>query len=268
MSKTTRIGLIGAGKLGKAFLRGLQTETTGAPSVIASVRSPESLKSLQKEFPSIKSTLSNEEVVENSDCIFLGVKPQVAKDTLRPLQNLFRSAQHILSFCARLQLKDLQSLWAANAPHPTLHRLMANTAMERKLGLFGHTGESALPEELHKIISSTGLILEIEESRFDAFTTLSASAPAFILEFVKGLESFGTKEKLSQATVEQSLSQILLGVASLIQSGDTLDNRVNQIATKGGMTAEGLEVLRSHNLSQLVEKSCDSTLQKALTFKV
>lgn len=263
MEERTQIGLLGAGKLGRAFLRGLES-LPHKPKVVASVQSAESLERLRAEFPDFRFTLQNEEVIRGSSYIFIGLKPHVAVNTLKSLQTHFSKDQHVLSFCARVTLAELTRAWESTEL-PRLHRLMANTAMENCEGIFGHTSEHPLPQDLHKVLSSLGLVLEVPENHFDAFTTLTASAPAFLLEFLKGLEDFSKSSGLGSSISNQSLPQLLRGIASLLDSDPNISKRIEQIATPGGMTAAGLEILHQNQISKLAAQACDSTLKKAKT---
>lgn len=264
-----RLGLLGCGKLGKSFLRGI-LKTEIPLTVIASVQSQSSLESLQKEFPKFLFTTENPQVIQNSDYIFLGVKPLLALNLLKDNLIYFHDKHHLISFCARLSVSQIAHLWVATnlSQRPAIHRLMANTFMEKQVGLFGHTGLVDLPLGLKNIILELGTLNEVNEAQFDAFTTLSASAPAFVFEFLKGLKDFSESQKIPNETLQQILPQILKGAASMIEEGESIDSRIQQIATQGGMTAAGLEELRVQALTKTVAKACSATLDKALSFKL
>jgi pyrroline-5-carboxylate reductase len=231
---------------------------------VASVRSAESLERLRTEFPEFHFTLKNEELIEGSSYIFVGLKPHLVVDILKSLQTHFSKNQHVLSFCARVTLAELTRAWESG-DLPQLHRLMANTAMERCEGILGHVSAQTLPQDLYEILSSLGLVLQVPETHFDAFTTLTASAPAFVLEFLRGLEDFSQSSGLSLSISHQSLPQLLRGIASLLESDPNISKRIEQIATPGGMTAAGLEILRQNQVSKLAAQACVSTLEKAKT---
>jgi pyrroline-5-carboxylate reductase len=56
---------------------------------------------------------------------------------------------------------------------------------------------------------------------------------------------------------------MLRGVASMLELNPNIESRIQQIATPNGMTAAGLDTMRSHKLSQIVLEASEATLKKA-----
>ena len=72
-----RIGFIGCGNMGSAMVGGLVNSGFSSPSnIIVSTRTEESAKLIQEKY-NVNVTTNNEEVVKNSDVIFLAVKPNM-----------------------------------------------------------------------------------------------------------------------------------------------------------------------------------------------
>jgi pyrroline-5-carboxylate reductase len=261
-----KIALLGAGKLNRAFLRGLiLSDSLALFEVMASVRSTASLESFKAEFPQIACTLDNKTLLQNAQWIFLGTKPHDVFTSLAALSEDIRPSQHLVSLCAGVSLENLENHWKEfKSPPPFIHRLMANTAMERGAGIFGHSSKHKLPRELEEVLNKMGKVFRISESQFDAFTTLSASAPAFILEALKGLESYAQNSGLEASQIPELLQEVLKGSASLITPNDSLESRIQQIATPKGMTAEGLRLIQEEEVAESFYSACQKTHAKCL----
>jgi pyrroline-5-carboxylate reductase len=76
MLRKYTVGVIGAGNMGEALIRGmLRSEQTVTGRIIASSRNPEKLRRIKAKY-GIRVTRFNETVVETSDIVVLAVKPQ------------------------------------------------------------------------------------------------------------------------------------------------------------------------------------------------
>lgn len=104
------IGIIGVGKIGSCIVKGYATVACSASvprKIILSPRGEKNVKELSAEFNSlVEVAASNEEVVEKSDIIFIGLLPTTAKDILPTL--VFDSKRHIvISMMATIDMQYL-----------------------------------------------------------------------------------------------------------------------------------------------------------------
>ncbi len=76
------LGLIGTGKIGSAIITGYCSENGWSPEhVYISTRSESKAKKLKDAFPSkISVEESNQAIVDQSDVIFVGLLPHVARE--------------------------------------------------------------------------------------------------------------------------------------------------------------------------------------------
>ena len=74
--------------------------------IMISPRNKNKAKKLEKKFKKVKIAKNNQEVVNRSDWIFIGVLPKVANQILPNLN--FRQNQTVISFVATLNLSKLK----------------------------------------------------------------------------------------------------------------------------------------------------------------
>jgi pyrroline-5-carboxylate reductase len=93
---TIKIGFVGCGTIAAAIATGLATQTKiPLASIAVSRRSASKSKALQESFPNLVSIHDdNQEIVDQSDVIFLCVLPQYASQVLQDLK--FDNAKHSL----------------------------------------------------------------------------------------------------------------------------------------------------------------------------
>ena len=93
-----RLGFIGTGTLAKAVIEGLVSVHGSSFEIVVSRRSEAVARSLAETYPSVRRAGSNQQVVDETDVIFVGVLPQTLSEALSSLN--FRPDQTVVSFVA------------------------------------------------------------------------------------------------------------------------------------------------------------------------
>lgn len=258
-------GILGAGKLASCFLRGwIASGAFSEDDFIVSCRSEESRARLLQEWPNLQVTFENTEVVRNARSVLLGVKPYDLEKLLETLSVDFQDKTLVLSLAAGF---DRAQIVRALSGRDDLRvgRLMANTAVAFNKGLMGLDSQSApsVTEEEKRQFELLGAVHVIEESRFDEFTVASASAPAFVLCFEEALAK-AIAEMGFERSVTRSLTLSLLdSTRHQLVEDFSPDRWVQQIATPGGMTAEGVNVMQGRDIESLVSAAFKASLKKS-----
>jgi|GEM_PF-1917454 len=263
-----KIAFLGTGKLNQALLRGL-SKAPHSWDFSASVRSPDSRAHLTALFPTLHTTLDNKELLRGARHVILGVKPQHALALVAELSKDFEEGATLVSLCARLPIARLRE--AAGPDRIHIVRLMPNTACEVRNGLLGISTEDTRPlnPELAELFALLGKTLLIDESQMDAFTILGACTPAFFLNMAQAIAKASTDEGLDPDLVRLSLAQVFAGAGALLADPRaTLSERIAQIATPGGVTAEGLRRLEEGGLQNTAFKAFETALEKCRSLKL
>ncbi|NDG44877.1 MAG: hypothetical protein EBY36_09190 [Gammaproteobacteria bacterium] len=93
-----RIGFIGTGVISEAMIRGLCDVANYKDPIIVSQRSDERSEALAKQYANVEVSTHNQDVVDRSDWVFIGVLPEQVPSVLDTLN--FREDQRIVSLAA------------------------------------------------------------------------------------------------------------------------------------------------------------------------
>jgi len=268
MSTDHKIAFLGTGKLGQALLRGLLKAKTSF-ALAGSVRTEESKRKIERAFPGFEVTLDNKALLAEARYIILGVKPQHALELVGTLRDSIPEGSTLISLCARLPIARLRE--ALGSRDVSVVRLMPNTATENGSGLMGVSVEDSqpLPSELGPLFAALGEFHVIDEHEMDAFTILAACTPAFFLRMAEALQESALKEGFSESFTRKALGQVLVGAGELLLNSETsISERVAQIATPGGVTAQGLAQLDEFKLQEASFSAFKSALEKCQSLKL
>ncbi len=233
--------IIGCGNMGGAMLAGwlqagvdparfavLDPALDKAPDGVALYREPDEAKREARH-----------------DAVLLGFKPQQLGALAPGLQDLTGEDVTVYSLLAGLTIAQLREAFAGAAAHV---RVMPNLAArinkspiilhESGLGRAGRDTAFALFDQL-----GTAVWLE-DEARFDLVTALAGSGPGFVYRFIDALAEAAAALGLDEAQARSLALATVDGASSLAASSDVDPGELaDRVASPGGMTREGLNVL-------------------------
>jgi len=103
-----KLGFIGTGKIASSVIIGISNSNIKYKQIIISPRNKKIAQSLKKKFNKIKISKTNQEIINNSDWVFLSVTPTVGKKIIKHLN--FKSNQMVISFISTITLSQLKKM--------------------------------------------------------------------------------------------------------------------------------------------------------------
>jgi pyrroline-5-carboxylate reductase len=252
---TTKIGLIGAGRMATALARGfVQARMLRPESIYASDPSEAARNSFAGEVPGATVVAENRPVASQADVVFLAVKPQKMSAALDEIRESIRPASLVVSIAAGVTLSRLASGLPAGQ---RIIRVMPNTPCLIGQGTSAYSlGESATAADgrlVAELLSAVGIAREVPEAMLDAVTGLSGSGPAFVYSMIEALAAGGEAAGLPSALASEMAARTVAGAAQMvIETGETPAVLRDRVTSPGGTTLAGLAVLEERNFSEAV----------------
>lgn len=179
------------------------------------------------------------------DVLLLGVKPQQL-GTLAPLLDRLAGPETlVLSILAGVPLAAL----AERLPRAGgIVRLMPNLPVAEGRGIVAHTGNpgsDVARTRLDALLAPLGHVQPLaDEGAFDLVTALTGCGPAFTYRFVAALTAAAGRLGLPAEDADRLARLTVAGAAAtLAQSADSANAMASAVASPGGMTQAGLDVL-------------------------
>ena len=97
-----KLGFIGTGKIASSVILGVCRSKIKFRQIIVSPRNKRIANNLKKKFKKVSIAKNNQDVINNSNWIFLSVTPKVGDKIIKDLK--FRSNQTIISFISTINL--------------------------------------------------------------------------------------------------------------------------------------------------------------------
>lgn len=250
-----RLGVIGAGNMAEALIRGVVgTELISPDKILACDPAQER----RLVFQSIGCQVAdNAAAAAEMEVLLLSVKPQMVRDVLGNIGKLVKPGTLVISIIAGVKSSTLAALLPEGV---RIIRVMPNTPLLVGMGMAAVAkGAGAGSDDMQRVLAlfeAAGKAIEVDESAMDAVTALSGSGPAYVFYFAEALIAAGKNLGLP-ADVSHTLAiNTLRGAASMLalEDGDLEDLR-KKVTSPGGTTAAALDVFREGDLFGLVDKA-------------
>lgn len=258
-----KVGFIGCGNMGGALVRAA-VKTVNAWQVAITDKDTKKAEDFAEATGVVFESLPN--LITGCDYIFLGVKPQVLPtlaEELKPILEKRESGFILVSMLAGITTDRIKELLG---DYPVI-RIMPNLPVSVGEGMILYTATSDVKkDELDGFLSlmkASGKFVKLDESLFDAGTSVSGCGPAFVCQFIEALAKGGESCGLSAEDSRLLAEQTLLGTAKmLLETGrDPADLRV-AVCSPGGSTIEGVKSLQADGVDNIVSNAVAASYKR------
>lgn len=264
--KLGKVGIIGAGRMGSALVRGFLNAKMTKKSLMASDYDKEKLKLLCKD-TGIKMASDNIELVSKSEIVIIAVKP---KDLGKVLEEIFGSfgEKLVVSTVAGVPL----AVFERKLNDAEVVRIMPNIACSVGEGAIAFSAGSRVRRKdlrrVKELLDKLGIALELPENKLDAVTGLSGSGPAFYSLVVKAMAIAGVDEGLPEDVALKLAVQTAKGVGKLLfETGMDPEELVGMVRSPGGTTEAGLKKLEERAVTEAFKEAVHAAVKRAKELK-
>ena len=259
-----KLGVIGAGNMGSAIIRGYIGNGADPQSVIVCGHHPERLEPMAAEL-GITLMSSAVELTEVSDVVLLAVKPKDAGKVLEEINPAFTPGKILVSIVAGKTMEDLAAVCPAAEK---IIRVMPNTPALVRSGMTALCWNDSVGEEefeaVKEIFEGIGRVQEVPENQMDAVTGLSGSGPAFVYLFIDALSDAGVLCGLTRAQALELAAQTVYGSARMVLETGTHPAALRDaVCSPGGTTIEGVRELEAGAFRSTVIEAVIAACEKS-----
>jgi pyrroline-5-carboxylate reductase len=264
-----RLGFIGAGRMATALAQGFLRAGLATPDhLVASDPSPVATEHFARA-TGCRADLTNVQVAESADVLFLAVKPQQVPQVLTELRDRLHSTHLLVSIAAGVRTEAIQGYLHGGKSAPRIVRVMPNTPC-----LIGQSatafclGSGATLDDcqlVQRLFDAVGRTFQLDESLLDAVTGLSGSGPAFVYLVVEALSDGGVRMGLPRDVATALAAQTVKGAAEMVLTTNLHPGALkDQVTSPGGTTIAGLQALEDRAVHGAFIAAVQAATQRSL----
>ncbi|MCX7965111.1 MAG: pyrroline-5-carboxylate reductase [Syntrophorhabdaceae bacterium] len=259
-----KIGFIGLGNMGEAILKALIKSGYSTDCIFFCEIKPERAELMERTYK-IKHVKDVKKILNKTKYIIIAVKPQDAKKALESISPFIDERHIIISIMTGISISKMLSF---SDKKLKIIRAMPNICAKVGNSLTAITANKEIKteelNEIKKILSTFGYVVEIEEEHMNALTALSGSGPAFVLYFLEAMIDAGVKLGLSRDKSKEISTQVMKGTIEMLEKENLHPTILKEMITSpGGTTIYGLAHLEEKAFKGSVIKAIEEAAKRA-----
>lgn len=178
-----------------------------------------------------------------AEWIMLGMKPQQLGEVAGDLADVATGSAHLLSILAGVSLADLAARFPAAKAQV---RILPNLAARIGAGVsaVASSGDADMTAVM-RLLDPLGTVVALgDDTTMDLVTAFTGSGPAFVFRLIESYAAAGERLGLSAEDALKLATATFGGATALLaDSGEKPGTLIAQVASKGGTTQAGLDIL-------------------------
>lgn len=269
-----KIGVIGYGNMGSMIVNNILKLNLllDDEELIVSNRHLNKFESLIEEYPeeNLSITSDNKEVATQCQKILISVETPQFKEIIEEIKPFLNESTHIIYTCSGLNFNHIKQYFDGKlslviptlASTVTSNNSISSLARRKGVTLVKHNSKVELQERLfvEDLFNEFSYVRRIDnpiyfneeennldpsDNELEISTIISSCGPAFIAMMIKKFtQTCSESSNISQDEIEDMILKTVIGTAMLKDDqGLSNEDIINKVATKGGITQEGVDLL-------------------------
>jgi pyrroline-5-carboxylate reductase len=262
-----RITILGAGSMGGAILAGLVDSDLATAGVAVTNRS--AAKADAVRLPGVDSYAlettpdANRLALEGARVVIVGVKPAMVPDLLSEVAGFLAPDAVVVSVAAGVTTATMEAI-VPNA----VARTMPNTPSLVRRGVTGLAAGSRISADdlalVRAVFETVGVVIELDEDRIDALSTISGSGPAYVFFLMEQLTGTALRLGFSEEEARLMVEQTFLGASELLASSDADPAELRRrVTSPNGTTMRAIAVMEEADLAGMFDRATAAALARA-----
>ncbi|ALC81691.1 MULTISPECIES: late competence protein ComER [Bacillus] len=239
------IGFIGTGNMGTILIEALIESKAVNPSFLSITnRTLEKAKTLKNKYPEIQLAETPEDVILQSELIFLCVKPLDIYPFLSKHSRLFTEKQCLITITSPIRVDQIEQI----VPCQTA-RIIPSITNRAFAGIslitYGSSCTDKTKTNILQLLKGISLPVQIEERITRVASDIVSCGPAFFSYLVQRfIDAAVAETNISHAEATVLSKEMLVGLGKLLEKEHyTLPSLQEKVCVKGGVTGEGIKAL-------------------------
>ena len=250
------LGFIGTGKIASSVITGIYKSKISFKKILISPRNKSIAKRLKQKFKKVTIAKNNQQIVDNSDWVFLSVTPTVGEKIIKELK--FRSTQTVISFISTINLSQLKKSIKVKAK---IIRAIPLPPISIKKGPVPICPPN---KKVKAFFDKLGTTVEIknENSSINFWSTSGMMAPFY--QMLSTMTDWLVKRGVRRDNAQKYITSLFLALSedAVVNSKKNLKYLVKESQTPKGLNEQGVKELTKAGFYKSLEKTLNSIYKR------
>lgn len=249
-----KLGFIGTGKIASSIIYGIFKSKLKINKIYISNRNINIAKKLNRKFSKVKACKNNQDIINNSNIIFLSVTPNVGKKILSKLN--FKNKK-IISLISTIKNNELKKLTKCNK----ICKAIPLPFVENRLGPIIICPKNRIAK---KIFSKLGLVIEVNKEQLSFNFWATSSFMASYYEIYNSMTKWLIRRGLKKSQATNYVAELFFALSkdALLKKNIGFDKLVSESQTPKGLNMQVLKELKKVKFYEKMNKSLNNVYKK------
>ncbi|RLT34653.1 MAG: pyrroline-5-carboxylate reductase [Chloroflexi bacterium] len=260
-----RIGIIGGGFMGEAFLRGLVRGNVATPNDIAVAEVSPARRTALGEH-GVRVTDDAQSAAIGAEVVLIAVKPQDLAAAGTSLQGVIGKDAVVISIAAGVRLDDIRRFTGHRACVRVMPNLPAAIGEGAAVYLVAPEVSAAQRARVREVVAAVAKVaVEVpDDEAVDLATAIHGSGPAYVYLFIESLVEVAVRLGMKRHDAEQLVLATVAGSAAYaLETGLHPAVLRNAVTSPGGTTAAALAELEAAGFRTAIDSAVDAAFERA-----
>ena len=247
-----KLGFIGTGKIASSVIIGICNSKIKFKKIIVSPRNKRTSSLLRKKFRKVSIAKNNQEVINNSNWVFLSITPNVGKKIIKDLR--FKKNQTIISFISTITLPQLKKMIKVKSD---IIRAIPLPPISLKKGPVPICPPNKKVKNFFDKIGST---VEIKNEKLSINFWSTSGMMASYYEMLKVMSDWLVKRGIKRLDAQKYITTLFLALSedAVVNSKKELKHLVKESQTPKGLNEQGLKEMSKKGVYKSVINTLNS----------
>ena len=230
-----KLGFIGTGKIASSVIIGICSSKIKFKKIIVSPRNRKTANLLKKKFNKVSIAKNNQEVINNSNWVFLSITPNVGKKIIKNLK--FKINQTIISFISTITLPQLKKMIKVKS---NIIRAIPLPPISLKKGPVPICPPN---KKVKNFFDKIGSAVEIKNEKLSINFWSTSGMMASYYEMLKVMSEWLVKKGVKRSDAQKYITTLFLALSedAVMNSKKELKYLVKESQTPKGLNEQGLK---------------------------
>ena len=247
-----KLGFIGTGKIASSVITGISNSEIQYKKITISKRNNKISLNLKKKFKKIFISKSNQDIIDNSDWVFLAVTPSIGNKIIKKLR--FKPKQTIVSFISTITLSELKKMIKVKAD---IIRAIPLPPISIKKGPIPICPPNKKVKNFFNKIGST---IEIKNEKISINFWSTSGMMASYYDMLRVMSDWLVKKGIKRIDAKKFITSLFLALSedAVMHSKKELRYLVRESQTPKGLNEQGLKEMSKKNVYKSIVVTLNS----------
>ena len=246
------LGFLGTGRIASSVIEGIFKSKLKIKKIYISPRNRIIAKKLNKRFKKVTISRNNQQLIDKSNWVFLGVTPKVGNKILKKLN--FKKNQKIISFISTINLAQLKKAIGKNSKIIRAIPLPPISIRKGPVPIFPPD------KQVKNFFNKLGTTVQIKNERLSTNFWATSGMMAPFYELLRVMTDWLVKRGVKRSNAQKYITSLFLALSedAVVNSKLNLKHLVKESQTPKGLNEQGVRELTKAKFYKSIEKTLNS----------